>query len=82
MGCLRKRSSARRSTWTCSSSQASGGFGGIKMTGEALPPCQFQVEPCYEGAGPATTASTRASSTATDRGPEGIRAFDLRNALV
>ena len=26
-----------------------GGFGGVKMTGEALPQCQFSVERAYEG---------------------------------
>ncbi len=28
-----------------------GGFGGVKMTGEALPHCQFSVEQAYEGDG-------------------------------
>ena len=39
------------------------GFGGIKMTGEPLPHCQFSVERAYEGEGPAMSASTAASST-------------------
>ena len=29
-----------------------GGFGGVKMTGEPLPHCQFSVERAYEGDGP------------------------------
>src|SRR5659263_114469 len=28
-----------------------GGFGGVKMTGELLPHCQFSVERAYEGSG-------------------------------
>ena len=28
-----------------------GGFGGVKMTGDALPHCQFSVEQAYEGEG-------------------------------
>ena len=50
--------------------EATGGFGGIKMTGEPLPQCQFRVEPCYEGDGRASSASTRASSTAPTRAPK------------
>ena len=41
-----------------------GGFGGVKMTGTALPHCPFSVERAYAGSGQSTTASTGASSTA------------------
>src|SRR5919108_2679809 len=30
-----------------------GGFGGVKMTGDPLPQCQFSVERAFEGHGPA-----------------------------
>ena len=33
--------------------ERNGGYGGIKMTGEPLPQCQFRVEPAYEHVGPA-----------------------------
>ena len=46
-----------------------GGFGGVKMTGEPLPHCQFSVERAYEGRAPPTTASTVASSTAVTTAP-------------
>ena len=32
--------------------ERNGGYGGIKMTGEPLPQCQFRVEPAYEHGGP------------------------------
>ena len=48
-----------------------GGFGGVKMTGAALPHCPFSVERAYSGEGPDTTASTGASSTAPTAAPRG-----------
>jgi hypothetical protein len=61
---------------------APGGFGGIKMTGEPLPQCQFTVERAYEGTGPAYDCVNPRFFDCTDTGPEGLRAFDLRNALA
>lgn len=58
-----------------------GGFGGVKMTGNAMPHCQFTVEQAYEGDGPAYECSNRRFFDCTDGGPEGLRAFDIRNAL-
>jgi hypothetical protein len=58
-----------------------GGLGGIKMTGESLPQCQFSVERAYEGEGSAYECSNPRFFDCTDEGPEGLRAFDLRNAL-
>lgn len=58
-----------------------GGFGGVKMTGDPLPQCQFTVERAYEGEGPAYDCVNRRFFDCTDDGPEGLRAFDLRNAL-
>ena len=61
--------------------EAEGGYGGIKMSGEALPQCQFRVEPSYERGGTAFNCVNPRFFDCTDEGPEGIRAFDLRNAL-
>ena len=58
------------------------GFGGVKMTGPALPQCRSVVERAYLGAGeafecvnPAFFADDPVSSTAAQTG------FDLRDAL-
>jgi hypothetical protein len=59
-----------------------GGFGGIKMTGAPLPQCQFTVERAYEGRGPAYDCVNQRFFDCTDQGPEGLRAFDLRDALA
>jgi hypothetical protein len=58
-----------------------GGFGGVKMTGEALPQCQFTVERAYEGSGPSYDCVNQRFFDCTDGGSEGIRAFDLREVL-
>lgn len=60
---------------------APGGLGGIKMTGEALPQCQFRVERAFEGSGRAYGCVNPRFYDCTDDGPEGLRAFDLRDAL-
>lgn len=60
---------------------APGGFGGVKVTGRSLPQCQFTVERAYEGSGPAYDCVNPRFFDCTDEGPEGLRAFDLRNAL-
>lgn len=57
------------------------GFGGIKMTGQPLPHCQFSVEQAYEGDGPAYECVNKKFFDCADGGPEAIRAFDLRNAI-
>jgi hypothetical protein len=56
-----------------------GGFGGVKMTGEALPHCQFAVERAYEGSGPAYDCVNRRFFDCDDGSSEGLRAFDLRD---
>jgi hypothetical protein len=56
-----------------------GGFGGVKMTGEPLPQCQFAVERAYEGSGSAYDCVNRRFFDCTEDGPEGLRAFDLRD---
>ena len=56
-----------------------GGFGGVKMTGEPLPHCQFSVERAYEGSGDAYDCVSPRFFDCTDEGAEGLRAFDLRD---
>jgi hypothetical protein len=56
-----------------------GGFGGVKMTGQPLPHCPFSVERAYEGLGEGHDCVNRRFFDAFDGGPEGLRAFDLRD---
>jgi hypothetical protein len=58
-----------------------GGFGGIKMTGNPLPQCQFSVERAFEGEGAGYECVNPRFFDCTDDGPEGLRAFDLRDRL-
>jgi len=82
MGCIRKVFGAEIDLDLFEAAEATGGYGGIKMTGKPLPQCQFRVEPCYEGEGPAFTCVNPSFFDCTDAGDEGIRAFDLRDALA
>jgi hypothetical protein len=52
------------------------------MSGDPLPQCQFTVEKAYEGDGPAYECINRKFFDADHDGPDGISAFDLRNALA
>ncbi|HET8813663.1 MAG TPA: hypothetical protein VFM51_01755 [Solirubrobacterales bacterium] len=56
-----------------------GGFGGVKMTGDPLPHCQFSVERAFEGTGEPYGCVNRRFFDCTDGGSEGLRAFDLRD---
>jgi hypothetical protein len=56
-----------------------GGFGGVKMTGGALPHCPFSVEQAYDGLGNEYDCVNRRFYDCADGGPEGLRAFDLRD---
>lgn len=58
-----------------------GGFGGVKMTGEPLPHCQFSVERAYEGDGESYGCVNKRFFDCSDQGPEGLRAFDLRDVV-
>ena len=51
MGCLRKVFRAEIDVEMFELAEDAGGFGGLKMTGEPLPQCQFSVEPAYAGSG-------------------------------
>jgi hypothetical protein len=81
MGCIRKVFRAEIDVDMFELAEADGGYGGIKMSGDPLPQCRFKVEPCYEGEGASFTCVNPRFFDCTDEGPEGIRAFDLRNAL-
>jgi len=56
-----------------------GGFGGVKMTGKPFPHCPFSVERAYEGLGKRHECVNRRFFDASDGGPEGLRAFGLRD---
>lgn len=81
MGCMRKVFRAEIDVGMFELAENSGGYGGIKMTGEPLPQCQFRVDPAYEGAGPAFSCVNPRFFDCADAGPDGIRAFDLRELL-
>jgi hypothetical protein len=82
MGCLRKVFRAEIDIDLFEDAERAGGFGGIKMTGHPLPQCQFRVEPSYEGAGTAYECVNPRFFDCTDAGAEGLRAFDLRDAIA
>ncbi len=82
MGCLRKVFRAEIDLDMFELAEATGGYGGIKMTGEPLPQCQFRVERSYEGEGPAFECVNRPFFDCQHDGAEGLRVFDLRNALT
>ena len=56
-----------------------GGFGGVKMTGDPLPHCPYEVERAYDGGGAGHDCVNRRFFDCDDSGPEGLRAFDLRD---
>jgi hypothetical protein len=81
MGCVNKVFSAEIDLDLFLLAERTGGYGGIKMTGDPLPQCQFRVEKAYEGEGPAYECVNKTFFDANHQGAESIRAFDLRNAL-
>ena len=82
MGCMHKVFGAEIDIEMFEAAELTGHFGGIKMTGTPLPQCQFRVEPAYEGDGDAYSCVNPRFFDCTDAGPEGLRAFDLRDALA
>jgi hypothetical protein len=50
-----------------------------RLTGDALPHCQFSVEQAYEGDGESYDCVNRRFFDCSDAGSEGIKAFDLRD---
>ena len=61
--------------------ERNGGYGGIKMTGEPLPQCQFRVEPSYEHVGPDHECVNPGFFDCGDARAGEQRAFDLRDAV-
>ena len=79
MGCMRKVFRAEIDMSLFEEAERSGGYGGIKMTGDPLPQCQFRVEPAYEGVGPAhECVNPRFFDAAAGHEP----VFDLRDAIA
>jgi hypothetical protein len=81
MGCINKVFNAEIDLDMFLLAEQAGGYGGIKMTGQPLPQCQFSVEKAYEGEGPAYECVNKRFFDATDQHPDAIQAFDLRNSL-
>jgi hypothetical protein len=82
MGCMRKVFRAEIDVDMFEAAERNGGYGGIKMTGDPLPHCQFRVEPSYEGMGASYECVNPGFFDCTDASREGVRAFDLRDALA
>lgn len=57
------------------------GYGTVKLSGEPLRRCAFQVEQAYEGTEFEGTCVNRRFFDAPDSGPDALRAFDLRHGL-
>lgn len=83
MGCMQRVFGAEidMDAFDLAEATSQAGFGGIKMTGTSLPHCQFNVEQAYEGDGPAFECVNRTFFDCAHDGPDGVQAFDLRNAL-
>lgn len=81
MGCLRKVFRAEIDVEMFREAERGGGYGGVKMSGQALPQCQFRVEPAFEGDGPSFACVNPRFFDCADSGPEGIRAFDIRQLI-
>jgi hypothetical protein len=82
MGCMRKVFKGEIDVEAFEAAERAGGYGGLKMTGEPLPQCQFRVEPAHEGEGPDFECVNPRFFDCTDAGEEGLRVFDLRDALA
>jgi hypothetical protein len=82
LGCMQKVFKAEIDMDAFELAELSGeGFGGLKMTGQPLPQCQFTVEPAYEGGGPRHEC-VNPRFFDCDEGPNGMRVFDLRDAIA
>jgi hypothetical protein len=82
MGCMRKVFKGEIDVEAFEAAERHGGYGGLKMTGDPLPHCQFKIEPAYEGDGPDFECVNPRFFDCTDAGSEGLRVFDLRDALA
>jgi hypothetical protein len=82
MGCMRKVFRGEIDVEAFEAAERDGGYGGLKMTGDPLPQCQFKIEPAFEGEGPDFACVNRRFFDCTDAGAEGVRVFDIRDALT
>ena len=82
MGCMRKVFKGEIDVDAFEAAERAGGYGGLKMTGDPLPQCEFTIEPAYEGEGPDFQCVNPRFFDCTDAGPNGLRVFDLRDALT
>jgi hypothetical protein len=82
MGCMRKVFKGEIDVDAFEAAERAGGYGGLKMTGDPLPQCEFRIEPAYEGDGPEFECVNPRFFDCTDAGPNGVRVFDLRDALT
>jgi hypothetical protein len=82
MGCMRKVFKGEIDVDAFEAAERAGGYGGLKMTGDPLPQCEFRIEPAYEGDGPEFECVNPRFFDCTDAGPDGVRVFDLRDALT
>ncbi|HEX6117168.1 MAG TPA: hypothetical protein VFY99_08710 [Solirubrobacterales bacterium] len=82
LGCLNRVFGCEIDVDAFEAAERSGGYGGVKMTGKPMPHCQFTVEPSYEGDGKAYECINPRFFDCTDEGVEGLRVFDLRDALA
>jgi hypothetical protein len=82
MGCMRKVFKGEIDIEAFEAAERHGGYGGLKMTGDPLPQCEFRIEPAYEGEGPDFECVNPRFFDCTDAGPSGVRVFDLRDALT
>lgn len=82
MGCVRKVFKGEIDVEAFEDAERAGGYGGLKMTGDPLPQCQFGIEPAFEGDGTDFECVNPRFFDCTDAGSEGVRVFDLRDALI
>jgi hypothetical protein len=82
MGCMRKVFKGEIDIEAFEAAERHGGYGGLKMTGDPLPQCEFRIEPAYEGEGPDFECVNPRFFDCTDAGPSGVRVFDLRDSLT
>jgi hypothetical protein len=82
MGCMRKVFKGEIDIEAFEAAERHGGYGGLKMTGDPLPQCEFRIEPAYEGEGPDFECVNPRFFDCTDAGPSGVRVFDLRDAIT
>jgi hypothetical protein len=80
MGCMQKVFASEIDVELFEAAQRTrAGYGTVKLSGEPLRRCAFQVEQAYRGAGSEAGCVNRRFFDAPDSGPDALRAFDLRH---